>query len=307
MTASDWFEDIPVLGAQPPEQAAQKLRELDERELAEKLLTEHHEPPPTFGKKWWWPFQDRAWQHTAHAFGHISPAEPGTEMLPIHHAGNIKPQENLKNARIKITLDCLRVAAYPGRGIHHILFDFYAQNQVTGKNVEHLHFNATYRAKEGERAAILGYPVFIGLNVGNEGVMFKCYTVNVKNESDEALLHFLDSDVFKAGLKLAKSAQPAIAPLSQMALGLTRSIASRNKNAAVQDFYMGLDFSAIPTRARLTEGSYIAVQIPEALETIWDWQDWVYNPARGQIVNKEDSTKLIAHNYLVFSVSRYEG
>ncbi|MEE4358347.1 MAG: hypothetical protein V2I97_17890 [Desulfococcaceae bacterium] len=307
MTASDWFEDIPVLGAQPPEQVAQKLRELDERELAEKLLTEHHEPPPTFGKKWWRPFQDRAWQHTAHAFGHISPAEPGTEMLPIHHAGNIKPQENLKNARIKITLDCLRVAAYPGRGIHHILFDFYAQNQVTGKNVEHLHFNATYRAKEGERAAILGYPVFIGLNVGNEGVMFKCYTVNVKNESDEALLHFLDSDVFKAGLKLAKSAQPAIAPLSQMALGLTRSIASRNKNAAVQDFYMGLDFSAIPTRARLTEGSYIAVQIPEALETIWDWQDWVYNPARGQIVNKEDSTKLIAHNYLVFSVSRYEG
>ncbi|MEZ4527525.1 MAG: hypothetical protein R2941_16515, partial [Desulfobacterales bacterium] len=106
--------------------------------------------------------------------------------------------------------------------------------------------------------------------------MFKCYTVNVKNESDEALLKFLDSDVFKTGLKLAKTAQPAIAPLSEMALGLTRSIAERNKNAPVQNFCMGLDFSAIPTQARLAEGSHIAVQIPEALQTMWDWQDWVY-------------------------------
>jgi hypothetical protein len=227
-------------------------------------------------------------------------------MLPILHAGNIRPQEDLKKSRIKITLDSLRVAAYPGTGVHHVLFDFYAQNQIAGKNVEHLHFNASYRAREGERAAILGYPIFLGLNVGGEGVMFKCYTVNVKNESDEALLNFLDSDVFKAGLKLAKTAQPAIAPLSQMALGLTRTLASRNKNVPVQDFYLGLDFSAVPTRARLSEGSYIAVQIPEALQTIWDWQDWVYNPGNGQIVNKADTAKLIPHNYLVFSVSRYE-
>ncbi len=175
------------------------------------------------------------------------------------------------------------------------------------KNVEHLHFNATYRAKEGERAAILGFPVFLGLNVGIEGVMLKCYTVNVKNEADEALLKFLDSDVFKAGLKLAKTAQPAIAPLSEMALGLTRTLAARNKNVPVQDFHMGLDFTRIPTGARLAEGSYIAVQIPESLQTMWDWQDWIYNPSNGQIVNKEDRSKLIPNNYLVFSVSRYEG
>lgn len=93
--------------------------------------------------------------------------------------------------------------AYPGKGVHHVLFDFYAQNQLSDKNVEHLHFNATYRAREGERAAILGFPIFIGLNVGSEGVAFKCFTVNVKNEQDEALLDFLNSDVFKAGLKLA--------------------------------------------------------------------------------------------------------
>jgi len=130
---------------------------------------------------------------------------------------------------------------------------------------EHLHFNATHRIREGERATILG---------------------------------FLESDVFRGGLKLATTVQPAI--------GLTRAIASRNRNVPVQDFFMGLDFSTIATRARLAEGSYIAVQIPEKLQTVWDWSEWAYNPNNGQIVNKADATQLIPYNYIVFGVSRYE-
>ena len=129
----------------------------------------------------------------------------------------------------------------------------------------------------------------------------------MKNEQDEALLDFLNSDVFKAGLKLAKTAQPAIAPLSGMAVGLTKSLASRNKKVPVQEFYMGLDFTTIPWHAKLAEGFYIAVQIPQMMETIWEWVDWVYHPGTGQIVNRDDKRTLIPHNYLVFSVSRYEG
>jgi hypothetical protein len=224
--------------------------------------------------------------------------------MPIHHAGSIKADLSLRNSRIKITLDRLRVAAYPGTGTHRVLFDFYAQNQVPG-DLEHLHFNATYRVREGEQAAILGFPIFVGLNVGTEGVAFKCFTVNVKNDEDEAFLGFLESDVFKAGLKLTSTVQPAIAPFSQMALGLTKSIAKRNRNVPVQDFYMGLDFSSIATRARLAEGSYLAVQIPETLQTAWDWAEWVYDPRNGQIVKKTQPSKLIPYNYLVYSVSRY--
>jgi hypothetical protein len=70
---------------------------------------------------------------------------------------------------------------------------------------------------------------------------------------------------------------------------------------------MGLDFSPIPTRARLAEGSYLAVQIPETMHTVWDWGEWVYNPGNGRVVNKDDPTQLIPYNYLVFSISRYEG
>jgi hypothetical protein len=226
--------------------------------------------------------------------------------LVINHAGNIPADESLKNSRIKITLDRLRVADYPGSGTHRVLFDFYAQNQVPDQ-VEHLHLNATYRVREGEQAAILGYPLFVGLNVGTEGVAFKCFTVNVANDADEAFLTFLESDTFKAGLQLATTMQPAIGLFSETALALTKAIAGHNRNVPVQDFYMGLDFSNIPTRARLAEGSYLAVQIPEGLLSIWDWSEWVYNPNSGQVVNAADPAQLIPYNYLVFSISRFGG
>jgi hypothetical protein len=305
MENAGWFDDVPVLGKLPAGEAAAKLREVNEPDVAKAIETAQSGDRVTFGKPRWWPFQDKPWHHTAHAFGYLPPTPPAASTVTIAHAGNISPDQSLRNSRIKITLDRLRVAAYPGGGTHRVLFDFYAQNQVPG-DVEHLHFNATYRVHEGEQAAILGFPIFVGLNVGNEGVAFKCFTVNVKNDQDESFLGFLESDVFKAGLKLASTVQPAIGPFSQMALGLTKSIATRHQNVAVQDFYMGLDFSSIATRARLAEGSYIAVQIPESIQTIWDWSEWHYNPANGQIVGRDQPTRLIPYNYLVYSVSRYE-
>jgi hypothetical protein len=306
MTQSDWFDDLPVLGKLPMPQAADKLRELGEENAAAALQTMRGAAPPTFAASSWWPFQDKPWQHTAHAFGYLAPGPPGNTPLPIQHAGNIATDQTLKNSRIKVTLDRLRIAGYPGRGLHRVLFDMYAQNQVPG-DVEHLHFNAPYRGQEGEQAAILGFPIFVGLNVGPEGVAFKCFTVNVSNDEDESFLSFLESDVFKAGLKLASTVQPAIAPLSQMAMSLTRNIATRHRNVPVQDFYLGLDFSNILTRARLAEGSYLAVQISETLQTVWDCSEWVYHPLNGQIINRREPTRLVPYNYVVYSVSRYDG
>lgn len=306
MTLSSWFDDTPILGKMPPQKAIGKLREVGEVEAAAALEEGLEEGTKAFGGPAWWPFQDRAWQHTAHRFGYLAPAPPGDDLLTIRHAGNIQPDPSLKNSRITITLDRLRVADYPGGGTHRVLFDFYAQNSVSG-SVEPLHFNSTLRVREGQQAGVIGYPIFVGLNVGSEGVNFKCYTVNVKNDGDEAFLNILESDVFKEGLKLAKTVQPAIGLLSQLALGVTKSIAGRNRNVPVQDFYMGLDFSNIVMGARLAEGSYLAVQIPETMQTVWDWSQWVYNPNSGQVVDMATQTQLIPYNYVVVSVSRYEG
>jgi hypothetical protein len=309
INGSLWFDDLPVLGKLPPEQAAAKLRELDDLESAEALEAAH--ALTTRGENFkrpqsWWPFGDKPWQHTSHTFGYLAPSPPGSEALPIQHAGNIVADHTLKNQRIKITLDSLRVADYPGRGIHRVLLDFYAQNH-TPDQIEHLHFNATYRVRENEHAAILGYPLFVGLTVGSDSVAFKCFTVNVHNEADEAFLRIFESNAFKVGLQLTSAVQPTVALFSELAFGLTRSIAGRNKNVPVQDFHLGLDFSNIPTRARLAEGSYLAVQIPESLQTVWDWSAWVYNPNSGRVVSRNDPQQMIPYNYLVFSVSRYEG
>jgi hypothetical protein len=302
-----WFDDLTVLGKMHPVRAAHKLRELGDAEAADLIEREAagNETIETFGL---FDRKPRPWQHTAHTFGHIPLIKPGTsEMVDVSHAGSMAPDEGLRGSRVTITLTELRVADYPGEGIHHVLFDFYAQNRVEGENVEHVHFNQTFRAQEGEQVASVGYPIFIGLGVGGEGAALRCYTVNVKNDDDEAILSFIDSQPFRTGLQLATTAQPALAPLAGIAVGLTRMLASRSKNVAVQDFFMGLDFGAVAGGARLAEGTYVAVQIPERDRLVWDWEEWVYSPKSGRVVNRADPGVLIPFNYVSFGVRRYEG
>lgn len=308
MGDADWLVRLPLIGRLPPSQVAAKLREIGEDQIADALAAVPRVAPTTYGVLSWLGIsRDRAWLHTAHAIGYLAPA-PGTEsgLLSIRHASNIVPDETLKGARVKLTLDGLRVADYPGRGMHRIWFDFAARNQ-TSQGPEQLHFNAGYRAADGEQVAVLGRPIFTGLQVGAEGIFLQFATVNVLNEGDERLLQFLDGDAFKVGLQLLTTAQPALTPFSALALGLTETIAARNQNIAVQAVDLGLDFSRIAPRPRLAEGSYIAVQIPETQRIMWRWQDWSYDPASGRIVNARQPDLLIPYNYIVMSVSRYRG
>ena len=158
--------------------------------------------------------------------------------------------------------------------MHQIWFDFAARRTRPAAARSSYISTSPARAAEGERAAILGRPIFSGLQVGGEGLFLQFATVNVLNEADEKLLHFLEGDAFTTGLQLLTTAQPAIAPLSAMALGLTEIIASRNQNVPVQAVGAGTGaFGGLAPRPRLAEGSYIAVQIPETMRTVWDWQD----------------------------------
>jgi hypothetical protein len=309
MIDQTWFDNIPIIGALPSEEAAIMLQEIGENEVAEALNATSGPSMHTFGPgtyKHWWTPPDKLWLHTAHAFGYLPPAQAGCDTLSLQPVDAIQAESALKHTRVKITLDRLRVAEYPGKGMHRILLHFFAQNQIPQKK-ENLHFNATYRVNDGESAAIRGYPIFVGMNVGNEGIRLMCRTINVKNDQDEAFLNILESDVFKNGLQLITTAQPALVPLSELALGLARTIAARHRNISVQDFDLGLDFSTIPMRAHLAEGSYLAVQMPESLQPVWDWDEWVYRPASGLVVKRDDHQQPIPYNYLVFSISRYEG
>lgn len=298
MTPSNWLDELPVLGQMPANEAATKLRDVGEDELADALLAARHDDPATsYGLPGW--RRDRAFCHTGHAIGHLA-LHPGPHPgpLPIHHAGAIAPDPSLRDERVTVTLDALHVADYPGRGPHRVLFDFAAGD---------VHFNATYRAAEGEHAAVVGRPIFVGLQVGHQGLYLQAATVNVHNEDDEVFLRFLEQDAFKAGLQLATAWQPALVPFSAMAVALTKAIAARHRNVAVQAVELGLDFRDGPTGARLAEGAYIAVQIPESVQAIWRWQDWVYDAANGHIVNAADPAQLLPYNFFTIGISRHSG
>ncbi|WP_438020352.1 hypothetical protein WMF18_15320 [Sorangium sp. So ce315] len=293
--AQRWFDDLPVIGRLPRAERAAALRALDPQPDAE----------PEAQTKGFFSSVPDPWEHTSHAFGFLPPAAPASGLVDVTPASQIQADPALQNARIAVKLDRLRVAAYPGRGVHRILFDFYARNQREGGE-DDLHFNMVLRAQQGQSAAVVGYPIFVGLGVGAGGVGFRCHTVNVKNEQDEALLGILESDSMRRGLQLLSTVQPALGPLSTMAVGITRALAGRHRNVSVQDFYLGLDFGGSATGARLREGTYFAVQAPEEI-TASCWQQWAYNAQAQHLVARDDPAVPIAHNYIAFSVCRHPG
>jgi hypothetical protein len=245
----------------------------------------------------------KPWLHP-HIFGYSVPELNNAE-LSIQSASDINADHTLQNTSIQIILKQMYVEAYPGGGTHQIFFNFEATHQLND-HVESLNFPTTQRVRE-KSVANINQPIFKALNVGVQGAAFRCAAVNVKNEEDERILKRLESPLFQPGLTLfTMIANPAIGLFSELGIALISLLANRYKNYIAQKFDLGLDFSNDSTRARLAEGYYLAIQIPESLQTSWDWEDWVYNPTNGQIVSQFDPTEVIPYNYLVFSVSRHQ-
>ncbi len=290
---SEWFDEIPVAGALGEEALSQKLGE-PVRAPAGAAAT------PGAGERFGLAerlFGVPPWRHTSHGFGFIPAGASG--QVAIRPVGEVEPEPWLRDERMRISLDGLRVADYPGSGTHRVLFNFFVQNR-TDSGVQDVNFNATYRVREGDGAAVLNYPIFVGLCLPETGLVIRCFTVNVKNDNDEGFLDMLESDTFRIGLHLLQTAQPALAPLSSFAVGMTKAIAQRNRNVAVQDVQLGLDFGATSTGARLAVGSYLAVQMPSAFLRSWRWSDWSYDTSSGQILDAAGG--LLPLNYFVIGV-----
>jgi hypothetical protein len=278
---SEWFDDIPVAGALGDEALSEKL---GEPVRAPATTGTTRAPRERFGLATRL-FREPPWRHTSHGFGFIPAGASGR--VAIRPVGVVEPEPDLRDARLRISLDGLRVAGYPGSGTHRVLFNFLAQNR-TDTGIEDVNFNATHRVREGDGATVLNYPIFVGVSPPETGLVIRCFTVNVKNDNDESFLDLLESDTFKSGLRLVKTAQPALAPLSSFAVGMTKAIAKRNRNVAVQDVQLGLDFGGTSTGARLALGSYVAVQMPSAFLRSWRWSDCYYDTSSGQILGPAD-------------------
>lgn len=303
---SKWYSEDEVLARMPRAEAAARLEGIDESDVA---LALRREPAREAARASSFGIFDafagpvKPWMHATHIFGFLPRSASGSGAQEILPPGQIDADLSLKNGRINITLNRLRIAQYPGRGRRQILFDFSAQNHLSTGD-EDAHFNMIFRADENALVGVINYPVFIGLHVGSQTTMFRCYTVNVQNDHDEMLLASLDSEVFKKGLKLAEVAQPALAPLAEIAVGLTKAVASRHKNVPVQNIQMGLDFGGPRLGARLAQGDYIAVQAPFEAVRDWDWSEYKLNPRVGEIVRVDDGSP-ISYNYFAFGISAY--
>jgi hypothetical protein len=300
-----------VIGELPLGEAVPKLRAMGEREVADSMARSAQATTaaaPNTGSTT--RLRGRraagghpAWIHTGNVLGYLTLADSGPDLQPISSPAQIVPDIALKGAQINVTLDDLHVAEYPGQGTHPIWVHFTARRQP-GHGPEQLHFITVCRVGEGEQNTVLARPIFVGLPVGAEGLHLQCITVNVLNEDDETLLKVFESNALQGGLQLQPIAQPSLALFSTLVLGLTKTIATHNRNVAVQSVTFGLDFSQVAPRPQLAEGSYIAAQIPSHAQAGWRWQDWGFDPAKRLIVSAQQPTQSIPYNYIAVRVSR---
>lgn len=241
----------------------------------------------------------RPWQCAGMILGFIP---RGSTAKDIQGIAAVQADRSLINQRIKITLDKVYIACYPGFGEHEVLCEFNGKNQVAGET-EELAFALRFFAHDNSSPGIAGAPIFMGLTVSPDGISFKGKTVNVKSSGDEIVLNILDTPAFTSGLALLHTAQPALKPLTSLATATVKAIAKRDKNAVVQQFELGLDFDGSATSARLSYGSYIVVQSDEG--NSWDWADYEWN-ANGMALHPAGMPQLSPHfNYMVFAVSPF--
>jgi hypothetical protein len=292
----------PTLASMSREDLAKKLQECGEGGVAAVVAKGAAGPKDMYFLSSLLGGKTPAYLHPSHAFGFIG-RDKGGGPVEVRAVTDISPEPALKNTPIDITLDAVRIAQYPGKGQRRVLVGLSVENYTTA-GVESAYFNATFHATEGQLATP-GYRVFRGVNVGADGLTLRCKTVNVWNEVDDNLFRALDSDTFRAGLRLASTLQPALGPLAELGRALLRSVATRTKNVPVQEFLLGLNFSKNAFQPRLAAGQYIAVQVPEAAEFPWD--AFEYRPSSGMVVRKDDHTKPIEFNFIVFGVHRHEG
>jgi hypothetical protein len=300
--AIQWFGDVPPIGEVAPEEAVARLREMGDDSTADELAAATR---PGDGATFSLGILGGVFNRyikTTHVCGFL-PARGSDRIMPVTQA---PADATLSGAPLKISLDGIHVAKYPGRGRHNLLFDFALQSQLPDDTAPVFHYNARFDARDGETVPVRSFPLFYGLVPSAEGITFGFQTINVSSSHDEGLLSFLGRDEFKRGLSLLGTLSPAVGQLSQMAASLTGWLAGQSRNAKVQEFRQGLDFSPTRVGGGLAEGTYVVAQIPRENQLEWSWDEWAVDPTLVRLVSRESRTTALDFNHLMFGVKRME-
>src|SRR5438270_2052035 len=126
MSLPDPFADLPVVGKLNQDDAAARLAEVGEADGG----SQDPALPVPFGSLDFLPWRRKLWAGTTHLFGYLPPARSGSDLVPVVHPGTIAADTTLAGTRVRVTLERLRVAQYPGCGPHTVLIDFAARNSA---------------------------------------------------------------------------------------------------------------------------------------------------------------------------------
>lgn len=275
------------------------LREVGDNIRADELMTyQAHDEKDSFARRNFSDARFRRFTRTSNICGFL-PARGSDRLLPVTM---VPPDKNLLGMPIKVTLDSLHVAQYPGRGLHSLLFDFAFQGQNPGGDPLVFHYNAKFCANDGETVPVHDFPLFHGFSPSSDGIVFGFQTINIASGLDEGLLDFLESDEFTLGVSLVSTVTPLLGQLSQIAMSLTTWFARRSKNVKVQEFRQGLGFTASQLGGGLAEGYYVVVQIPVEYERDWAWDDWVVDQTVQCLVQRDDRIRVLDFNHLIFGI-----
>lgn len=288
------FSELHSLGSSPPEDIAQHLMDIGALDDAQ-YFTGGDVAAQAL------PWSIQAWKHTGMVIGFIEPGVAAGKVKVLPAATQVA-DHNLINTRIKVTLDRFYIESYPGGGAHTVVCEFNGKNQVMPE-AEALKFATKFQATDQSAAPAINVPVFLGLTVSADGLAFEGRTINVKSGGSEALLDVLESQVFRSGLSLIQTAQPALKPFVSLATATIKTIVSGSKNRQVHQFNLGLDFSNRPTSTCLKLGTYIVAQ---ASADSWDWSafDWDVN-AMILRDNRKSPGESIGFNYTAIGVSPF--
>lgn len=297
----EWFGSAIPIGDWPADRATRYLREIGEEALGDELMAaQAEEAAATFGVREALGSVLNRFMATTNVCGFL--AADGTDnLVPVTQAA---PDTALRDGRLRVTFDSLHVARYPGKGTHTLLFDFGLQSQSASGSV--FHYNAKFRAKDGETAPIHDFPLFHGFSAGTDGIVFGFEIINLESSFNKGLLDFLDSDEFKLGLSLL-NLSPVVGQVSQMCTGVARWLANQSSNAPVQAFRQGLGFSTSPLAGGLAEGYYAVVQIPVDYQHEWSWDDWRIDPVLQCLVQRDDpGADVLDFNHFIFGLHRMQ-
>jgi hypothetical protein len=296
---AEWFGTATPIGDWPADQAASYLREVGDDALGDELVayqTQH--PGATFGARKALASVFNRFMATTNVCGFL-PAQGTDRLLPVSKAA---ADPALVGTPLRVTLDSLHVAKYPGKGTHTMLFDFALQSQPSQDSVPVYHYNAKFRAGDGETVPVHDFPLFHGFSAAAEGIVFGFQIINLESSFNKGLLDFLDTDEFKLGLSLL-NLTPVLGQISQMCAGMARWLAGQSANAPVQAFRQGLGFATSPLSGRLAEGYYVVAQIPVEFQREWNWDDWLIDPVLQCLVQR-DGTTVLDFNHFIFGLHR---